>query len=667
MSAMESEDMYFLGSVVLIKLQNEPRATVIDGQQRLTTLTILLSVLRDLTTDTEKRIDRRTYIFQKANADRGTQDRFRVLLRPRDRAFLLKHVQEPGATNELPDTSALEGSQLRIIQNAVLLRSTLKQLDETQRDALVAFIVQRCYLVVISVPTADAARKIFTVLNARGLDLSPTDILKAELLDRAREGQEAALAERWEAVEEAVGRDELVELFGHLRMLYERDKPRTALEAGFKKHVAPFQGDADSFVSNVLEPLADAFLLLSDATAIKRQFGAEAAKTVGSLLRIDNKDWVAPCLLRLLLRTSDDKAQVAEFFGQLERLAYFLFVTRVGINERISRYAGVMNQIDPRGASREDTLALSETEQLDFITALDGPLYLKPRVCKPVLQRLDEALSTGGAVYDELVSIEHVLPQTVEEGSEWANRFPDPVHRNWWMHRIANLVFLTRRVNTRASNWPFSKKKQQYFSSADGSSPFIITQEVLRTEQWTPEYLAERQHRLLEKLAKVWMLDISKYLDSDRPEEAVSIGSRGFTATPLIEAKRQNVMAGFDKAFACGLTKVRGALYQNGASNARSICTISKRYTRGSLYWYGYHPNWDEFLSRASKAYLILGCMDKGTAYALEYEQFKRVLASLHRTPERHWHITLSEARDGMVMDVPNTSGIPLIEFRLNS
>ncbi len=320
--------------------------------------------------------------------------------------------------------------------------------------------------------------------------------------------------------------------------------------------------------------------------------------------------------------------------------------------------------MDSQAAASEDALELSETEQLDFITALDGPLYLKPRVCKPVLQRLDEALSTGGASYDDLVSIEHVLPQTVAEGSEWAKQFPDLVQRSWWVHRIANLVFLTRRVNTRASNWPFEKKKKQYFASPDGSSPFLITQQVLQADTWGPDHLAQRQKWVLEKLAAVWSLDIRKYLDADRPEDEPS-HQPGFTPAALIEAKRKSVMSAFEREHELGLEKLRGVSYQNKTSGNRAVCTISKRYTKGSLYWYGYHPTWDEFLSKATVGHLVLGCMDKEVAFLIPYGEFKRVLRSLHRTPERHWHITLSEGRDGMLLDVPNLPGIPLVEFSL--
>ena len=136
------------------------------------------------------------------------------------------------------------------------------------------------------------------------------------------------------------------------------------------------------------------------------------------------------------------------------------------------------------------------------------PTVSKSRVCKPVLQRLDEALSAGGASYDELVSIEHVLPQTVETGSEWEDLFPDEAVREEWTHRLANLVFLTRRINTRASNWDFETKKEKYFQSEDGTSPFPLTQGVLMTDAWTLDHLKQRQKQLIGVLCKVWELEV---------------------------------------------------------------------------------------------------------------------------------------------------------------
>jgi hypothetical protein len=664
-----SGGVYFLGSIVLIKAPNDPQSKVIDGQQRLTTLTILLSILRDLTTDEEKGFDRRRYIFQKANSDRGTSDRFRVLLRTRDRPFFLKTVQQAGATNSLPDVEALEGSQRQIAANARYLREQLELMNESKRDSLIAFILQRCYLVVVAVPTADAARRIFTVLNARGLDLTPTDILKADMLDRASESAEATLADRWESIEQVAGRDGMVELFGHIRMIYEREKPRLALEIAFPKFVEPFQGDAEKFISNILEPLADSFALLKDDKGIKFHFGAEAAKAVRSLARIDNKDWLPPALLRLWKRKSGENQAVAEFLVKLERVAYYLFVIRCGVNDRIARFSAVMNEFDPRKTiAHVNGLALTEIEQAEFIDELDGNLYQKSRVCRPVLERLDEALSTGGASYDELISIEHVLPQTVEKGSEWEALFPDESQRATWTHRLANLVFLTHRVNTRASNWDFERKKAEYFCSDDGSSPSVITQEVLRAPQWTLEYLVDRQQRLLRKLSDVWQLDFSKFQNlEEAAEDTAQKGARGFTELNLIEAKREAIMRALGERENSKLIQKRGALYCNAEENIRVVCAISKRYATGAPYWYGYAPRWDEFLSGSKTSFLVLGCMDRDRAYAIPHEQIGKLLKHLHRTSNRHWHVALEEDDAGRIaLTVPKTkTKVGLTEFEI--
>lgn len=523
--AMDGDGVYFLGSIVLIKAPGVPQSKVVDGQQRLTTLTILLSVLRDVTNEPDRRISRGAYIYQKANPDSGAKDQYRLLLREQDRVFFKQRVQVPGATAELIDPATLEGSRQRIAENVAFLRRQLEGWSEAKRDRLVAFIIQRCYLVVVSVPTPEAARRIFTVLNARGLDLTPTDVLKALLLERAGPVLEADLAKRWEAVETALGRERFVELFGHIRMIYERAKPRTGLEEAFPSVVPPFSGDPDAFVSKTLEPLADAWELLEDDSEVRTAFGPEAARAVRSLGRVDNKDWLPPALLRLWKREPDDAAKVAAFLVSLERLTYYLFVVRADVNERIARYARVINAIDSVAAAPQANLELLSSEQALFVAALDGPLYRKARVCKPVLQRLDEALAAGGASYDQLVSIEHVLPQTVGTATEWADLFPDQEERDAWTHRLANLVFLTRRINVRASNWDFERKKKVYFASKEGTSPFPLTQEVLQAAFWTPEHLRQRQARLVAKLCEVWNLASPSIASSTQTDEIMPPGA----------------------------------------------------------------------------------------------------------------------------------------------
>ncbi|WJN52576.1 DUF262 domain-containing protein [Pseudomonas asiatica] len=508
---------YFLGSIVLVKAHGNPASRVVDGQQRLTTLTLLFSVIRDLTTDAEKQVQRERYIKQVANDDEGIPEALRLQLRPKDQGFFEKHIQKRGVTDHLPSLDGLTDSKARIVENAKLIRDRLTAMGEKERDELLRFLLQNCYLVVVEVPSDTAARRIFTVLNARGLDLSATDILKADLLERAGVEKESYLSQRWEEVETALGRDRFSALFTHIRMLHERDKPRSALESGFAIHVPVFRDNPGAFIDTVLEPYADALLLARDDQQLRKRFGPKCADLVRSLERLDNRDWLPPLLLCLRLSNGGADIDVLEFVFQLERLAYFLFLTRADVNARMSRYVDVLDDIDPpiepkarstqRG--RSGGLKIEQPEASMLFSALDGNVYLVSKVVKPLLLRLEQASTDGSANYNyPVISVEHVCPQTIAPGSQWAQWFPDTDAHAAWVHTLANLVLLNTRKNSAAQNYDFDRKKTKYFASGD-TCAFTLTNEVRSYPQWTLEELELRRVELLERFAKTWRLESS--------------------------------------------------------------------------------------------------------------------------------------------------------------
>jgi hypothetical protein len=490
---------YFIGSIVLIKQPGSPEAKVVDGQQRLTTLTILLSVLRDLSS-LEVGIKRHAYICEEGDPDRGTKSRYRLTLRKRDEDFFRTTVQNKGATNALPGTKGLTDSRLRIIENAKLYHDRAKAMTPEDRDRLVAFLLQRCYLVAIAVANVDMAHRVFTVLNARGLDLTPADILKADLLDRVAVVDEKDYSDSWEAIEAQLGRERFAELFQHIRMIYQREKPRERLEVGFKKYVTDF-ADHAKFMKDVLQPYSSTFAKLLSPPAFAVLYGDEATKRLRYLSKLDNNDWL-PVALQFFAKPTVEDA--AFFMRRLETLAYFLFVTRADINERIRRYANVLTDL-VSGDWKGKSIELSKEDKAAFRADLDGPVYQVTRVRLPLLLRLDAELSSGGATYDhDIVSVEHVLPQTPAAASQWLKDFPDEAVRDEWTHKLANLMLLTLRKNVQAKNWDFPTKKDRYFAESGGVSPFVITTQVLGETVWTPTVLEARQRALLAKLYATW-------------------------------------------------------------------------------------------------------------------------------------------------------------------
>lgn len=87
-------DPYFLGSIVLIKDEDAPEAKVVDGQQRLATLTILLAALRELTNKPEFAESLNSRIFQKGDPLDERDDQYRLTLRRRDKEFFRTYVQD---------------------------------------------------------------------------------------------------------------------------------------------------------------------------------------------------------------------------------------------------------------------------------------------------------------------------------------------------------------------------------------------------------------------------------------------------------------------------------------------------------------------------------------------------------------------------------------------
>jgi hypothetical protein len=74
------------------------------------------------------------------------------------------------------------------------------------------------------------------------------------------------------------------------------------------------------------------------------------------------------------------------------------------------------------------------------------------------------------------------------------------------VHRIGNLALLSRNKNAEAQNYDFAKKKEKYFLGKKGISPFVLTTQVLRQSEWTPEVIQQRQEDCLQSLREIWRL-----------------------------------------------------------------------------------------------------------------------------------------------------------------
>lgn len=528
----QPDDMapYFLGSIVLIK-DERPDAYVVDGQQRITTLTILLSVLRSLFPPAQaEKLNR--FLYQPSDDFTGLAESFRLQLREDDQEFFQEYIQRPGGIDKLhsvdPKTLKVE-THRRISANALALHTEAKRLGDEARLRLTRYLLTRCFVVVVSTPDLDAAYRIFSVLNDRGLDLSHADILKAEIVGKLPADVRPTFAKKWEAHENRLGRSAFNDLFAHIRMIHSRTKLKGTVLKEFREAVVVKYPEPARLINEELSPMADAYEELLTASVSSSKYSDEINELVtwmrgnGGRVGIDNIDWIPPALrcLAAFRRPEPspfkDPASVLRFLRDLERLASGMMILRYNVNERIWRYGSLLEAMEHGNDlyAAGSPLQLNADEQDAVLRTLDGNLYDEKRVRLYVLLRLDAALADGSASYDyPVITVEHVLPQNPPPNSQWRQWFTD-TQREAVVQRLGNLALLSRKKNSEASNLEFAPKKARYLAtSKNGGSPFVLTSEVLKETTWTPSVVEVRQKRLLNTLSSIWRLTPKNQADS---------------------------------------------------------------------------------------------------------------------------------------------------------
>ena len=158
-------------------------------------------------------------------------------------------------------------------------------------------------------------------------------------------------------------------------------------------------------------------------------------------------------------------------------------------------------------------------------------------------------------------------------------------------------------------------------------------------------------------------------VDEDRPQRQWE-----FTDSDKLQAKREEIIEALNRRENTKLVKRSRALYWSSDRRIRAAFTLSKRYTRpGQVpYWYAYHPQWDEFLGAGESSYLVLGCMDLNSAFAVPLQVLRDVLSKLNVSTratnnQQYWHIKVLEPSAGeYALQLPKSDeSLPLNPYTL--
>ena len=497
-----SDEEYFIGSLITIEREKGRLYDIVDGQQRLTTLNLIFSRLRDAVDEPAKsELGRRVL---PRNALTGEEETPRLTLRQRDQNFFRRHVL---AGEAVPEAARKEIDKLqdapkqRIIENLEAIDGFIAQQDQKTLKLFANYLLSKVYVVFVTTSSLQSAYRLFNVLNARGMALSNADLIKNMLFAQlgGNAAQSSDLDDAWLELEEQVGIERLDQFMAHHRSSIVATKARKALHEEFapiiRTSATPFAFLEELNISarNYLRVLRNDF----DAPAARR--------SVGSLRRVAFEEWIPPLLA--YLNDPVEGISESEFVDLLERITYQNWVRRLAFTARLTPYFQLITAI--RAGKKADdirTIFRASANDEEFRTLLDGEIYGRP-FAHAVLLRLEEADQDESVTKDfgGKITIEHVLPQALKD-PYWRERFTDEDHR-LWLHRLGNLALLAGIKNYKAQYFPFDRKKKIY-AERNNRVSFDTTKPILAVEHWTKDLLNDRQTDLIATAQRIWSLNL---------------------------------------------------------------------------------------------------------------------------------------------------------------
>ncbi|MBD9149606.1 MAG: DUF1524 domain-containing protein [Spirochaetia bacterium] len=473
----------------------------------------------------------------------GAKETYRLHLRERDKKFFEKYISNPDGvprlieedpqnmtlSQKLNQHNTIEGgienllkkdaktlkeeSQRNIRDNCELLFNKIKNYFKTDDEIehfVGDFLFSCCYLIVVSVADQTSAFRIFSLMNSTGLDLLPTDIIKADIIGKIPEGEKELYAEKWEDLENDTSLNGFYDMFAHIRMIEAKKKAEKSLLEEFKEKVlVKYQNNPKAFIDNVLTPYTVTYCYL------KTKWNTEESSlsikhSLMWLNKIDNSDWL-PVALEYVTRYQNNVKAKEKFLRKLERLASYLHITARDINKRVDRYKIILDEMEKNASPDLSTIELTPEEKKVFQDTLNGEIYsvMVAKRRNYLILRLDFAVSDKSKIIEynpSSLTVEHILPQT-PEGTEWEQLWPVEEKRKYWVHRIGNLLPLNRKANSAAKNWSFKHKKAAYFLNPKAkTASYALTTQVLNFDTWTESEAVARQRYLLDILIKEWNL-----------------------------------------------------------------------------------------------------------------------------------------------------------------
>ena len=497
---------YFFGSMIFAERKESLgyRYVIIDGQQRLTTLFILLCVVRDLFLEDKNG----TMFNERIRACISYSGRFKLILQPEHHSkfenTILKDIEFP----EIKRKSNLLRlrQENRYLYVANFFKEQLLKLCKSDGPKavkeLIEYVLDNVEIVEIRTKEVSEAIKVFQVVNNRGLDLSPADIIKANLYSMTSRDRIREFKSLWQRIEEATieqnrNLTELFTYYVYYRLAPNRPKKATqdAINDIFEKY-----RKAGYTTTNLLYDVKDFVESISFIENLQNN-------TIVTMKYLPNETYWITILASAKKENYED---FEELVREIRRLFYLYWIAGYTSQKVRQLSLNVIKIIKSRKTLDdikriiEDKLEEDDVYRL-VVENLNSEVYGQ-RWLKPLLLIIEyEHSEPVKTVYVDLkrVHIEHVLPQKWKDNEYWKTHWTENEARKW-LNRLGNLTLLYSKINEKIRNASFLQK-QDYYRGLKEEAPtsFILTRKLFKFNDWTPKEVTERHKWMIDEILRI--------------------------------------------------------------------------------------------------------------------------------------------------------------------
>lgn len=502
---------HFIGSLVLAASPDNGvvgvhKFLVVDGQQRLTTLSILLAAIRDHLSESDgqehrDRIDAQ-YLVNKYEAGKPPK----LVPTQADRSAYLAIVR---ASAEAGGEDAVGAAYRRF-------RVKLAEIDDPEDPHDIAAIenavLRGLALVAVTAEAGDNAHRIFESLNNTGLRLTQSDLLKNHLFMRLGDRAEEVYEALWRPLEDKLGAENL-ELLFWLDLVQNDEKAKQSdtylgQQRRFDTLTTPAEVEAEirriaklgDVLATILKPEREQSQALRKRLERIRAWGSTTAY---------------PIVMQVLAQRAAGRASDEKAIAALLCLESY-FVRRIvigrataGLNRTLLQAVGAITEASDVEAALRDYLSegrkhfATDAQVREAVTTV--PFYWQGRASqkKLILLWLEESLRPKEPVDAKQLTIEHVLPQTLTDAvrAEFAASLPAEaevaLEHELLVHTLGNLTL--SGYNSELSNRPFSQKRTMLAESG-----VRMNQTIAEHPTWGASEITERGQALAERIIGLW-------------------------------------------------------------------------------------------------------------------------------------------------------------------